>query len=226
MTECQSTSGEAENTPTQKQRKTWPNSTLRPRRSVLVQAARRREAQEALLAAYERLGTIMGAADEVGIARANHYEWLANDEDYAEMWLEAQEASTQVLEKEAVRRATAGAEKGVYYQGVRVGEERSSSDVLLIFLLKSRRPDVYRDRYEVTGAGSGPIQVQAMRPDALSRLSDAQLDALAALNGTVVRSLAAQNGVKQADIITSAVVEPPSDGSTGDTADEPPEPAF
>ena len=221
MTECQSTSGGAENAPAQKQRKTWPKSTLRPRKPVLVQEVRRREAQEALLAAYERLGTIMGAADEVGIARANHYEWLARDEAYADMWLEAQEASTQVLEREAITRATVGQDKGVYYQGEKVGTEQYKSDVLLIFMLKSRRPELYRDRYEVSGPQGGPIQVAAMRPDALSRLSEAQLDALAALNGPVAALTAGKPG-QPADIDAEAVTEASSepDDDRGESPDK------
>jgi hypothetical protein len=213
MSECQAPSVTAENAPAQKQRKTWPDSKLRPRRPAIAQVARRREVQEELLAAYERLGSIMGAAEEVGIARSDHYEWLEHDEAYAAMWIEAQEASTQVLEREAVTRATVGQDKGVYYQGEKVGVEQYKSDVLLIFMLKSRRPDVYRDRYEVSGPQGGPIHVAAMRPDALSRLSEAQLDALLALNGPVAALTGGKSGA-MADIDSQAEAEAPDQPGT------------
>jgi hypothetical protein len=185
-----------------------------------VQESRRRDVQIELLAAYERIGTIMGAADEVGIDRQNHYIWLEKDSEYADMWREAQEFHTQVLEREAAERATVGQAKGVYFQGEKVGEERYKSDVLLIFLLKSRRPELYRDRYEVSGPQGGPIQVAAMRPDALSRLSEAQLDALAALNGPVAALTAGPKPGQPADIDTQA--EPEASNEPDDDKGESP----
>ena len=219
MQESSTSLDESGNQPPAKPPRSPAKSRLSPRRPVLVQDARRREAQEALLAAYERLGTIMGAADEVGIDRQNHYHWLANDENYVEMWQEAQEASTQVLEREAITRATVGQDKGVYYQGEKVGTEQYKSDVLLIFMLKSRRPELYRDRYEVSGPQGGPIQVAAMRPDALSRLSEAQLDALAALNGPVAALTAGKPG-QPAEIDAEAVTEA-SNGPEDDKGESP-----
>ena len=64
-----------------------------------------------------------------------------------------------VLEAEALRRALKGTEKPVYQNGKQVGAIREYSDLLLIFLLKARRPTVYREnaRLELTGVGGGPI---------------------------------------------------------------------
>jgi hypothetical protein len=49
----------------------------------------------------------------------------------------------------------AAREKGIYHQGVQVGTETVTeySDTLLIFLLKAKRPEVYRDRTEVKHTG-------------------------------------------------------------------------
>ncbi len=154
---------------------------LAPRHPTLAQTTLRRQAQDAFLAAYEKLGGPAHAADAVGISRQSHYDWLDTDEDYKRRWELAQAAANESLVVEATRRARDGYEQGVYYEGVRVATERKYSDGLLMFLIKGRMPE-YRDRYEVGGIGGGPVQVEAVRADALSRLSPAQIDALLALN--------------------------------------------
>lgn len=144
--------------------------------------------QREFLNAISELGTLSAAAKAVNIDRKSHYLWLETDEEYAERWEDAQEQYTEKLEREAGRRAVEGQDVGVYFQGQKVGVEKRPSDILLMFLLKARKP-IYRDRTEITGANGGPLTVQAMRPDALSRLTDAQLDALAALNGMAPAAL-------------------------------------
>lgn len=67
--------------------------------------------------------------------------------------VEALDAGTDVLEDEAVRRASKGVRKGVYYKGDRVATELEYSDSLLQFLLKARRPEKYRERQEVVHVG-------------------------------------------------------------------------
>src|SRR5262245_14799001 len=100
------------------------------------------------LAAYERLGNATAVAEETGISRYTHKEWLKKSETYRQAFQEADDAATEVLEKEAIRRAVEGNEEPVYYNGQKVGTVRKYSDVLLIFLLKSKRPEVYRERYD------------------------------------------------------------------------------
>jgi hypothetical protein len=56
------------------------------------------------------------------------YEHRKTDESFARAWDDAVEAGADALEDEAVRRA------------------KESSDVLLIFLLKGRRPGKFKDR--------------------------------------------------------------------------------
>ena len=50
------------------------------------------------------------------------------------------------LEDEARRRALQGVEKPVFREGRQVGTVTEYSDTLLIFLLKARRPEKFRDR--------------------------------------------------------------------------------
>lgn len=79
--------------------------------------------------------TITAAAKAAGICRRTAYSWREWDKEFAEAWDDALEIGTEKLEAEATRRALEG------------------SDTLLIFLLKARRPNVYRDRIsaELTG---------------------------------------------------------------------------
>jgi hypothetical protein len=77
--------------------------------------------------------TVMAAAEEVQVPRRTIYSWRAADHDFAAAWELAYEQGTDKLERVAQERAING------------------SDLLLIFLLKGRRPHVYRDnvRHEV-----------------------------------------------------------------------------
>lgn len=104
------------------------------------------EKRAAFLEAYALVGNVSDAAQHAGVGRRTHYEWM-NDPDYAAAFHHAQEQAADRLEREAVRRATAGVEKTVWYKGEPVGTERVYSDVLLIFLLKGLRPEKFRDNH-------------------------------------------------------------------------------
>jgi len=116
-----------------------------------------REVQDRFLEAYRRFGVILYACQETGIGRHNHYEWMSVYPEYAERFQQAKEDVADVLEKEAIRRAYAGVEEPVYWKGERCGTIRKYSDTLLIFLLKGLRPERYRERYELSGQGGGPV---------------------------------------------------------------------
>ena len=70
------------------------------------------------------------------------------------------------LEDEAVRRAVDGVDEQVFYQGKACGVVRKYSDTLLIFLLKGRRPERYRDRSShATGVPyNGPMTFEVTVP--------------------------------------------------------------
>jgi hypothetical protein len=70
----------------------------------------------------------------------------AADEAFARAWEDALEQGTDSLEDEARRRALQGVEKPVFREGRQVGTVTEYSDTLLIFLLKARRPEKFRDR--------------------------------------------------------------------------------
>lgn len=114
--------------------------------------------KKGFLDAFTQTGIVLAAAEASGVPRRTVYRWLEHDEAFALEFRQAEEESTQRLEREAWRRAAEGVEKfsasGRPYTDY--------SDTLLIFLLKARRPERYRDRYEVRHAGSSdePVRVR------------------------------------------------------------------
>lgn len=107
-----------------------------------------RHRQKAIfLETYAKVATITAACQACGVGRRTHYEWLKHDPEYAAKFAEADEAATDRLEQECRRRAIVGTEEPVYYKGTVVGAIRKYSDLLLIFLLKAKRPALFRETY-------------------------------------------------------------------------------
>ena len=105
------------------------------------------------------------AAELAGVARSTVYDWRVADSDFADEWEHALDLGADALEDEATRRAVEGVDEPVFYQGKACGVVRRYSDTLLIFLLKGRRPEKYRDRplqgigdKQTTGAGGGVVR--------------------------------------------------------------------
>ena len=134
--------------------------------------------KEEFLKAFANLGTITYACRHVGITRKTHYDWLKADLQYAADFHDAEYQATDRLEQEARRRATVGTDELVLWQGKPVLVDhpddavlpekqrrqaplvkKTYSDTLLIFLLKGARPEKYRERWEVSGAGGGPVEI-------------------------------------------------------------------
>jgi Bacteriophage Sf6, terminase small subunit-like len=90
--------------------------------------------------------SVTAACDRAVITRRTVYDWRDADPEFAKAWDEAIEAGTDRLEDEAVRRAYEGIDDPVFYQGVKCGVVRKYSDTLLIFMLKARRPEKFKDR--------------------------------------------------------------------------------
>lgn len=83
------------------------------------------------LAAYREAGTVMHACIAAGVGRRTWYDWMEQDPKFAAAAIETGEAVTDDLEKEAIKRAKEG------------------SDTLIIFLLKSKRPEQYRETHKI-----------------------------------------------------------------------------
>jgi len=86
----------------------------------------------------------------VNINRHTVYQWLEHDDQFAAAFNEAGVRATEVLEREAWRRAKDGIAEPVYQHGKEVGTIQRYSDQLLMFLLRARAPERYRDRVDVS----------------------------------------------------------------------------
>lgn len=87
------------------------------------------------LDAFRDTGIVQEAAKKAGVGKATVYRHKASNPTFAAAWDEVEEWTTQQLEQVAVKRAVDG------------------SDLLLIFLLKARRPHIYRETMKVEHGG-------------------------------------------------------------------------
>lgn len=115
--------------------------------------------KRAFLQAFRIMGTIYHAAQQAQVHRRTVLRWKKEDPVFRAAFNEAAEDATDIVEGQARVRANAGVKKTVYYKGKAVGHQLEYSDTLSIVLLKAYRPDKFREHYEVTGPGGGPIEV-------------------------------------------------------------------
>ena len=64
----------------------------------------------------------------------------------------AEVEATETMEQEAYRRAVQGTVRPVFHQGAQCGSVQEYSDTLLIFMLKARAPEKYRERVQMQHA--------------------------------------------------------------------------
>lgn len=103
-----------------------------------------------LLARLATGASISASAKSALVARSTYYEWRESDPEFVRLADEAIETGTDVLEDSALRQA------------------KSGNTTLMVLLLKSRRPDKYKDRSEsaFTGPNGTPLIISiAERPD-------------------------------------------------------------
>jgi CRP-like cAMP-binding protein len=99
-------------------------------REGVIMGAKGNIAKERALEAYRELGIVSRACEAAGISRKTWYEWLKEDPDFAQEVADAEEAAIDSLEEAARERA------------------KKSSDLLLMFCLKAKRPE-YRDKQQI-----------------------------------------------------------------------------
>lgn len=113
--------------------------------------------KQAFLNALSAGHSVRAAAEAAGAAFDEPHTWREADREFADRWQRAEEAGTDVIEDEAYRRAVTGVEKPIYRGGEVVGHVADYSDSMLMFLLKSRRPDRYGGK-----AGDGTLDAAAL----------------------------------------------------------------
>jgi hypothetical protein len=108
------------------------------------------EKGDKLLAKLAQGYSVTTACQAEGIGRTAYYAWINDDPDFKAQADAAIEAGTDKLEDVARQRAM------------------KQSDTLLIFLLKGRRPEKFKDRVENrhTDGDGGPLTLVINRPPA------------------------------------------------------------
>jgi hypothetical protein len=111
-----------------------------------MQTIRTPKKRKAVLEALATGVSISAACKCAGIGRASAYEWRRDDAEFAAEWESAVDTGTDKLEDIAFERA------------------QDSSDTLLIFLLKARRPNKYHERMALAhmGKDGGPIETKEL----------------------------------------------------------------
>lgn len=114
------------------------------RKEQKVHAPKKGRWRKAFLAAYKLTGILTVAAEKAGVSRSGVQHAMQRDPQFAQEVRDAGEEAADVLEGVALGRATQG---------------KTPSDLLLMFILKARRPEKFRDNYrlEHTGADGAPI---------------------------------------------------------------------
>lgn len=144
--------------------------------------------QERFLKAFRETHMVTEACKKAGCSRAFVYDYRKRDSAFAQAWADIEEQSTEILEQVATRRAIEG------------------SDNLIMFLLKSRRPEVYRENvyhehtHQVGGEveillnGQQPIQIEAAKRREAARLLLAGPQGEAPVDAEVVETTASAAG--------------------------------
>ena len=121
--------------------------------------------QRAFLKAYSITGSVVKSAEAAKVERGMHYRWI-KDKEYQQAFEAARLEFADVLEAAVISRAVDGTLEPVFYKGKAVGAIRRYSDGNAQFLLRGLRPDVYRDRTEITGKNGGPVTIVISPDDA------------------------------------------------------------
>lgn len=148
----------------------------------------RHPTKRAFLEAFARSGVVGVAAKAVDMHRSTHGKWMHEEgpeaDAYREAFDQAKDAAADLLEATAINRAVRGTRRLVLHEGKPVlienldtGEmerlwEVKYSDTMLIFMLKAARPEKFRERYEFSGPGGGPLQLQVLRQDVRAIMAD------------------------------------------------------
>jgi hypothetical protein len=119
--------------------------------------------EKAFLTGLSKLGTVSAACRAARIERSTAYRHREASADFKEAWEYARLAFADLLEKEAIRRATKGTRRAKYFKDTLLCYEREYSDTLLLALLRANNPQKFKDRVDVTsGDEKTPIAIVKM----------------------------------------------------------------
>lgn len=127
---------------TEPKRKSKPS-----KRKVDLKQAKTAHKKAAFLRAYRKLGGKATASESIGVDRDTVWGWEQTDEKFRADVLRAEELDTEELEKVARARA------------------KKKSDLLMMFLLKGRKPATYRDNVKIEHSGSVTVKDLLLKDD-------------------------------------------------------------
>ena len=132
----------------------------------------RRNWKTPFLAALAKSPNVTGAARKARVNRPYVYEEREANPEFAKAWDDAINQPLDLAEGELYRRAVTGVRKPVTIAGQRelITEH---SDTLLIFLLKSHRPERYRETTRNLNLNLTPEQIANLTDDELDKLEAA-----------------------------------------------------
>jgi hypothetical protein len=169
---------------------------------------------ERFLKRFAECGNVTAAAKYARIHRDTAYERRKTDPEFAKQWHDAETSAVEGLELEAHRRAVKGVLRPVYHAGKRVGLIHEYSDTLLIFLLKARKPETYRENARIVHASdaANPLEMKHTHEHRISA-SPEDLAAVAALLGAAGLGVPPHGGQEPVDpaqaVPKTAPVPPP-----------------
>lgn len=141
---------------------TKPSRELATSQRKAATLRRRAEWEPIFLDALAKCGVITYAAQIVGVDRSTVYRHRDANPEFAAAWDDAIETSTDLIEREVFRRAVEGVTEPVVSAGKHVVDVQRYSDRLAEFLLRARRPEIYRERAELHHSGSIGLSVVAL----------------------------------------------------------------
>lgn len=128
------------------------------------------EKKENFLDSLRTTPNVSAAAKSIGVSRQTVYQERKQDKEFADSWDDAIGEALDNLEAALHSRAVNGVTNEVFYEGVPCGTKTEYSDSAAMFLLKSRRPEVFSEkvRQEITGKDGGAIQLQNLSANELA----------------------------------------------------------
>ena len=154
--------------------------------------SRRERWKDLFIEAFRESGIISQALMYAGINRTVLRAGLEKDKDFLEEFHDAKADAIDSLETEAVRRAKDG------------------SDQLLMFLLKSHRPEVYRENHKIEVSGHFEVDHKNALMDKLAAMAELISGAQGVSSGTEPVGALGDGGKKNEQGGAAWGSEPPS----------------
>ncbi len=121
-----------------------------------VESYESRKGAREFLAALREYGIVSLAVQAAPFSQATAYRWRSDDPAFRKAWDDAVDVSTDRLVREAWRRASEGVKHTWTDKNGQEHTEYKYSDNLLMFLIKARRPQQYRDNATIEHTFEGP----------------------------------------------------------------------